>query len=122
MERRSDGPRLALEATRRHPRRRVEPAIYSRIVNASQRGMQLVMPDSRPVGTRIRVTVSIEEPPREITVAGIIVHTAPWRTSTRASRHVSGSSLTETGEDWRALCDSLARLAAEENQVAKASS
>ena len=111
MERRSDGPRLALEATALINIDVLGPAIYSRIVNASQRGMQLVMPDSRPVGTRIRVTVRIEEPQREITVAGIIVHTATMENiDPRLSARI-GIFLTETGDDWRALCDSLARLA-----------
>ena len=111
MERRRDGPRLALEATALITFGVLGPAIHSRIVNASQRGMQLVMPDSRPVGTRIRVTVRIEEPQREITVAGIIVHTATMENiNPRLSARI-GIFLTETGEDWRALCDSLARLA-----------
>jgi PilZ domain len=111
MERRSDGPRLALEATALITIDVLSPAIRSRIVNASPRGMQLVMPDSRPVGTRIRVTVRIDEPQREITVAGIIVHTATMENIDPRLAARIGIFLTETGDDWRALCDSLARLA-----------
>ena len=46
MERRSDGPRVALEATALIKVDVLGPAINSRIMNASQRGMLLVMPDS----------------------------------------------------------------------------
>jgi tRNA pseudouridine-54 N-methylase len=111
MERRSDGPRLALEATALITIDVLSPAIYSRIVNASHRGMQLVMPDSRPVGTRIRVTVRIDEPQREITVSGIIVHTSTMESIDPRLTSRIGIFLTETGEDWRTLCDNLAHLA-----------
>jgi hypothetical protein len=111
MERRSDGPRVALEATALIRVDVLGPAIRSRIMNASQQGMLLVMPDSRPVGTRIRVTVQIGEPQREITVVGIIVHTSTMESIDPRFTSRIGIFLTETGEDWRALCDSLARLA-----------
>jgi len=111
MERRSDGPRLALEATALITIDVLSPAIHSRIVNASQRGMQLVMPDSRPVGTRIRVTVRIEEPQHEVTVSGIIVHTSTMENIDPRLTSRIGIFLTETGDDWRDLCDNLARLA-----------
>ena len=111
MDRRTDGPRLALEATALINIDVLSPTIYSRIVNASQRGMQLVMPDSRPVGTRIRVTVRIEEPQSEITVSGIIVHTSTMESVDPRFTSRIGIFLTETGDDWRTLCDSLARFA-----------
>ena len=107
MERRTDGPRLALEATALITIDVLSPTIHSRIVNASQRGMQLVMPDSRPVGTRIRVTVRIEEPPSEITVSGIIVHATTMESVDPRFTSRVGIFLTETGDDWRTLCDSL---------------
>lgn len=111
MERRSDGPRVALEATALIKIDVLGPAMHSRIVNASQRGMLLVMPDSRPVGTRIRVTVRIEEPRREITVAGIIVHTATMESVDPRFTARIGIFLTEASDEWRTLCDSLALLA-----------
>jgi hypothetical protein len=44
-------------------------------------------------------------------VAGIIVHTATMENiNPRLSARI-GIFLTETGEDWRALCDHLALLA-----------
>ena len=55
IERRSDGPRVALEANAVIKLDLTGSAINSRIVNASQKGMLVVMPDARPVGTRIRV-------------------------------------------------------------------
>jgi len=110
MERRSDGPRVALEATAIIKLDLLGPSIHSRIVNASQRGMLVVMPDSRPVGTRIRVTVKIEQPPSEITVAGIIVHAATLESiDPRFSARI-GIFLTETGDDWQTLCLRLAEL------------
>ena len=111
MERRSDGPRVAQEATALIKVDVLGPAINSRIMNASQRGMLLVMPDSRPVGTRIRVTLQIDEPRREITVVGIIVHTSAMESIDPRFTARIGIFLTETGEDWRTLCDSLERLA-----------
>jgi hypothetical protein len=111
MERRSDGPRLALEATALIKVDVLGPAIHSRIMNASQRGMLLVMPDSRPVGTRIRVTVQIDEPRREITVVGIIVHTSTMESIDPRFTARIGIFLTETGDDWRILCDNLAQTA-----------
>jgi hypothetical protein len=108
MERRSDGPRLALEATAIIKLDLSGPSIHSRIVNASQRGMLVIMPDSRPVGTRIRVLVQIEQPPSEITVAGIIVHATSMETIDPRYTARIGIFLTETGDDWRALCERLA--------------
>ena len=63
------------------------------------------------MGTRIRVTVQIDEPRREITVVGIIVHTSAMESIDPRFTARIGIFLTETGEDWRTLCDSLERLA-----------
>jgi hypothetical protein len=91
-------------------------AINSRIVNASQKGMLVVMPDARPVGTRIRVTVQIEAPPSEITVAGIIVRSTPFESvDVRFSARI-GIFLTETGQDWLDLCDRLAQVTAKKGR------
>jgi hypothetical protein len=84
------------------------PATNSRIINASSRGMLLVMPDSRPVGTRIHVTVQIESPPEEIRVSGIIVHcTFTERIDPRFTAR-AGILLTTAGPDWDDLCVRLA--------------
>jgi tRNA pseudouridine-54 N-methylase len=108
-ERRSDGPRLALEANAVIKLDLTGSSLNSRIVNASQKGMLVVMPDARPVGTRIRVTVQVEEPRSDITVAGIIVHATPFESvDVRFSARI-GIFLTETGQDWLDLCDRLAR-------------
>jgi len=111
MERRGDGPRVALEATAVIKIDMLGAAIHSRIVNASQRGMLLVMPDSRPVGTRIRVTVQVEAPRQEITVVGIIVHATSMENIDPRFTSRVGIFLTETDDDWRVLCDDLARMA-----------
>jgi hypothetical protein len=107
MERRSDGPRLVLEANAVIKLDLTGSSFNSRIVNASQKGMLVVMPDTRPVGTRIRVTVQVEEPRSDITVAGIIVHSTPFESvDVRFSARI-GIFLTETGQDWLDLCDRL---------------
>jgi hypothetical protein len=84
------------------------PAIHSRIVNASSRGMLLVMPDARPVGTRIHILVQLDGEP-EIKVSGIIVHcNSNENVDPRFTARV-GILLTSSGPEWDALC---ARLAA----------
>ena len=84
------------------------PEIHSRIVNASARGMLLVMPDSRPVGTKIHVSVMVGSPEREIKTSGIIVHcNTAENVDPRFSAHV-GIFITQAREDWLELCERLA--------------
>lgn len=85
------------------------PGLHSRIVNASKRGMLLVMPDARPVGTKIHVTVHLETPPQEIKVTGIIVHCNANENVNPAFTARVGILLTTSGPEWEQLC---ARLAA----------
>jgi hypothetical protein len=84
------------------------PATHSRIVNASNRGMLLVMPDARPIGTRIHVTVQIEHPAKEIKVSGIIVHCAFTESVDPRFTARAGILLTAAGADWQDLCLRLA--------------
>jgi hypothetical protein len=85
------------------------PGIRTRILNASTKGMLLVMPDARPVGTRIHVSVELDNPPREIKVSGIIVHcNAAENVDPRFSARV-GILITESHEDWANLCAELAK-------------
>ena len=81
---------------------------HSRIVNASNRGMQLVMPDARPVGTRIHVTVQMENPRRQIKVSGIIVHCSVIENVDPRFTARAGILLTTAGADWEDLCIRLA--------------
>ncbi len=85
------------------------PATKSRIVNASARGLLLVMPDARPIGTRIHVTVELENPRKRIKVSGIIVHCSVVESIDPLFTARAGILLTSSGEDWNDLC---ARLAA----------
>jgi hypothetical protein len=81
---------------------------HSRIVNASPRGMLLVMPDARPVGTRIHVTVQLKGQAKEIRVTGIIVHcSASENVDPRFSAR-AGILLTSSEPDWIELCTQLA--------------
>jgi hypothetical protein len=84
------------------------PALHSRIVNASKRGMLLVMPDARPVGTKIHVTVQLEDPPRDIKVTGIIVHCTTSENVNPSFSARVGILLTTSGPEWDDLCAHLA--------------
>jgi hypothetical protein len=88
------------------------PSIHSRIVNASPRGMLLIMPDARPVGTRIHVTVQVEDAtqatPNEIKVSGIIVHCSTTENVDPRFSARAGILLTSSEPDWIELCNKLA--------------
>ncbi|MGD0837496.1 MAG: PilZ domain-containing protein [Polyangia bacterium] len=79
-------------------------ATNSRIVNASNRGMLLVMPDARPVGTRIHVTLELDHPKKEIKVSGIIVHCSVSESVDPRFTARAGILLTAAGADWSDLC------------------
>jgi hypothetical protein len=80
----------------------------SRVLNASERGLMLVLSDPRPVGTQIRVTLYVGEPPRKIEIAGVIVHTTPLESADAGQPVKAGIYLTEAGPDWVELCQELA--------------
>jgi hypothetical protein len=80
----------------------------SRLLNASERGLMLILPDARPVGTRIHITVYAGEPPARIDVSGVIVHIAPLEAIGPGRPARAGIFLTTAGPDWLALCRSLA--------------
>ena len=88
------------------------PGMHSRIVNASPRGMLLVMPDARPVGTKIHVTVQLEDPAqeqkKEIKVTGIIVHCSTTENIDPRFGARAGILLTSSEPDWIELCNQLA--------------
>jgi hypothetical protein len=85
------------------------PATQSRIVNASPRGMLLVMPDARPVGTKIHVTVQIQGQPKDIHVSGIIVHCSALENVDPRFSARAGILLTSSERDWIDLCARLAK-------------
>ena len=85
------------------------PGTHSRIVNASSRGMLLIMPDARPVGTRIHVTVELENPPQNIKVSGIIVHCNTSENVDPRFTARAGILVTTAGPDWDELCNQLAK-------------
>jgi hypothetical protein len=108
MERRCDGPRVALDATAMIHLDLRGPGTHSRIVNASPRGMLLVMPDARPVGTRIHVTVQLEDRQQEIRVSGIIVHCNTTESVDPRFGARAGILLTSSDAAWTELCRALA--------------
>jgi hypothetical protein len=89
------------------------PALHSRIINASPRGMLLVMPDARPVGTRIHVTVRIEGQlgtmPREVHLEGIIVHCSVTENVDPRFSARAGILVTASEPHWADLCHRLAQ-------------
>jgi glycerol-3-phosphate dehydrogenase len=85
------------------------PGTHSRIVNASSRGMLLVMPDARPVGTRIHVTVQLDSPTKEIKVSGIIVHCTTSENVDPRFTARAGILVTTAGPEWDELCGQLAK-------------
>ena len=86
------------------------PGTHSRIVNASSRGMLLVMPDARPVGTKIHINVVLEKPRREIRVSGIIVRCSTAENVDPRFTARAGILLTSAGEDWDDLCQRLSAV------------
>jgi hypothetical protein len=108
IERRWGGPRMALDATAIIHLDLSGPGKSSRIINASNRGLLLVMPDARPVGTRIHVTVQIEKPTKQIKVSGIIVHCNVVESVDPRFTARAGILLTSSGPDWTELCVQLA--------------
>ncbi len=98
------GPRMNLDAAAIIRLDSVNNQVPSRIVNASRSGLLLAMPAPRPVGTRIYITVRIDDPLYEIQVAGIIVHVAEEQDAPAGFGTRVGIFLTKTGSDWASLC------------------
>jgi hypothetical protein len=73
--------------------------------------MLLVMPDARPVGTRIHIKVQLVDPPREIKVSGIIVHCNVSENVDPRFTARAGILLTTSGPEWADLCNQLAKRA-----------
>ena len=110
IDRRCDGPRVALAATAIIHLDLSGSGTHSRIVNASSRGMLLVMPDARPVGTKIHITVVLERPRREIRVSGIIVRCSTAENVDPRFTARAGILLTSAGDDWDDLCQQLSAV------------
>ena len=86
----------------------VGPELRSRVLNASRNGILLAMPEPRPVGTRMHITVRIGEPAMEIKLTGIVAHVADNPTGQPGFTTLVGLYLTEAGAEWEALCRRLA--------------
>jgi hypothetical protein len=85
------------------------PGTHSRIINASSRGILLVMPDARPVGTKIHVTVQLDNSTKEIKLSGIIVHCNTSENVDPRFTARAGILVTTAGPDWDELCTQLAK-------------
>jgi hypothetical protein len=81
---------------------------HSRVLNASERGLMLILPDVRPVGTRIHITLYVGDPPSKIEISGIIVHVTVLESADGRRPVRAGIVLTESGPDWLELCRALA--------------
>ena len=107
---RRNWPRIDLDTQALLQFDRVGPEISSRIVNASAKGLFLVMDPVRPIGTRISIEVVIADVPTRLCVTGVVVHTV--ERATRDEPVGVGICLTEVGDDWIDFCDQLASATA----------
>jgi hypothetical protein len=80
----------------------------SRVVNASEQGLMLVLPDARPVGTRIHIALHVGDPPGKIEISGVIVHVTPLEGVGPRRPVRAGIFVTDSGPDWIELCRTLA--------------
>jgi hypothetical protein len=102
-------PRVALAASAVIRIESLATAESSRILNASQRGLLMIMPAPRPLGTRMHIRVQIGEPRYEIEVSGIVVHVADDPDAPPGFTTRVGVYLTDASPDWTALCRRLAK-------------
>jgi hypothetical protein len=80
----------------------------SRVLNASEQGLLLVLPDERPVGTRIHITLYVGEPATKIEISGLIVHVTALEGVGPRQPVRAGIFVTDAGPDWLELCRALA--------------
>jgi hypothetical protein len=88
----------------------------SRILNASEQGLLLVLPDARPVGTRIHIALDVGDPPARIEISGVIVHVTALEAVGRRRPIRAGIFVTDSGPDWIELCRTLAARPADEGE------
>jgi hypothetical protein len=105
---RRGAPRMALDAAAIIRFDSVGGDLRSRVINASRNGVLLAMPASRPVGTRMHVTVRIGDPPMEIKLHGIVAHVAENPGAPPGFTTQVGVFLTNSGPEWENLCRRLA--------------
>ena len=101
---RREAPRMALDAAAVIRFESVGPEFRSRIINASRNGVLLAMPEQRPLGTRMHVTVRIGDPPFEIKLTGLVVHVGENASAPPGFTIHVGVFLTEAAPAWEALC------------------
>jgi hypothetical protein len=97
-------PRMALDAAAVIRFESMGPEFRSRIVNASRNGILLAMPEQRPLGTRMHVTVRIGDPPSEVKLSGLVVHVGENPEAPPGFTFQVGVFLTEAAPAWEALC------------------
>lgn len=73
--------------------------ILSRILNASTNGLLLAMPEARPIGTRVSITIATPEE-RDLKLEGMIVHTARLSHADPRLTARVGIFLTQVGDAW----------------------
>jgi hypothetical protein len=105
VDERRERPRLALETTA--VVRLGSLSEQSQVINASERGLMLMLPAARPVGTRIHITLHVGDPPARIEISGIIVHVTVLDSVGPRPPARAGIFITEAGPEWAELCRSL---------------
>lgn len=71
---------------------------HSRIRDLSENGVFVITPSTRPIGTNIRVSISVKELGVAISARGIIVHEVPAERATRDAPAGIGIMFTEVDE------------------------
>jgi hypothetical protein len=89
---------------------------HSRVLNASEQGLMLVLPDARPVGTRIHIALHVGDPPAKIEISGVIVHVTALEGVGPRRPIRAGIFVTDSGPDWIELCRTLAAQAPGEGE------
>ena len=81
--------------------------------NISREGLFIHMDPPRPLGTKVRVRLQVDNPRREFVLEGVVVRTVPDTETPRdmLPTEVSGVGvfLTSTSPGWNTFCDRLSK-------------
>lgn len=83
---------------------RLGARVNARILNASERGLFLAMDDPRPIGTRIRLTIQVADPPLRTEIAGIVIHVVSDEKQPGNQPPGVGVFLDEVDDAWIEFC------------------
>ncbi len=102
-------PRINLNASAKLHFDDFGPQLAGRIINASERGLFLATDHPRPIGTQIRITIEVADPPIAVTVTGVVIHVVTQDTKGATLPPGFGVFLTEAGDAWVRFCQHAAK-------------